>query len=176
MNWKDVEGFESFYEVSDTGLLRRKSTQRILKPYTNKNGYVYVTLSVNGSQKSYRLHKLIAQAFVPNPDNKLEINHIDGCKQNNNATNLEWTDRSGNTLHAYAIGITKKPGETSIYRNVWYYANRLKAKKWGASISYEGNRAYGVKYFLTEEEAARHVDYLLDSTNNTITPRNFPVK
>lgn len=51
---------------------------------------------------------------------------------------------------------------------------KLRAKKWGASISHDGNKAYGVRYFLTEEEAAKHVDYLLDLVGNTITPRNFP--
>lgn len=127
MNWKDVEGFESFYEVSDTGLLRRKSTQRILKPYVNKNGYCYVTLSKNAVQKSYRLHKLIAVAFVPNPDNKAEVNHIDGNKENNNSINLEWSVRSENELHAYALGLAKKPGNTSTYRNVWYYEKKIKS-------------------------------------------------
>lgn len=95
------------YYITDTGDAYSRNpynnpTGRIkkLKLRHDTNGYVSVTLS---GQRSYRVHRLVAEAFIPNPENKPEVNHIDGNKQNNNVSNLEWCSHSENNIHAYRV-------------------------------------------------------------------------
>lgn len=93
--WRDVVGFEGLYQVSNLGNVKRikngSGTQpgRILKPRINR-GYYRVNLSKNSHTTDKRIHRLVAQAFIPNPENKPEIDHIDGNVQNNNIDNLRW--------------------------------------------------------------------------------------
>jgi len=70
----------------------------------NQFGYEEIHMSKDGKNKHCRIHRLVAEAFIPNPDNLPEVNHIDGVKLNNCVENLEWTSRSANMLHAYSIG------------------------------------------------------------------------
>jgi len=109
--WKQIENC-SGYEVSDLGRVR---SYRYLKgtakeprirnqPMTNK-GHFYVILKQDGARKKFFTHRLVARAFVPNPENKPEVNHIDGDKTNNKPENLEWCDRSYNIRHAYHTGL-----------------------------------------------------------------------
>lgn len=110
--YKTIKGFNGLYEVSNTGIvvsLRRN--RKVMKPYRMPNGYLHVALT---SDKCYslRIHRLVAEAFVLNPDSLPEVNHIDGNKENNNDWNLEWTNRSNNMLHALASGLTSAVGET----------------------------------------------------------------
>lgn len=109
--WKDIKGYEGKYQVSNLG--RVKSLQRwsgtkyynreyVLNNYLNKNnGYVYVYLTKNNKSKNIRLHKLVAEHFIDNPNNYSQINHIDGNKENNQANNLEWCDSSYNIKDMY---------------------------------------------------------------------------
>ena len=107
--WKDIEGYEGLYEVSSYGRVRslgqfvnhnyggyayRKG--RLLKPGLGSRGYLSVTLSKNGIQKQYTVHRLVAQAFIENPDNLPQVNHKDEDRTNNNVTNLEWCDAKYN--------------------------------------------------------------------------------
>lgn len=97
------------YEINKNGMIRNKKTKRILKPAKNKtNGYLSVALCNNGKQKTYSVHKLVALNYIKNTNNYKEINHIDGNKENNNVSNLEWCDRSQNLLHAYNTGLKPK--------------------------------------------------------------------
>jgi hypothetical protein len=119
--WKDVPGYEGFFNISNLGRIEtvsrkvknnnykgvRISKKRILQPFLMKNNYYAIKLCVNGVNKKFYLHRLIAQAFIPNPKNKREINHIDGNKQNNNILNLEWVDRKENITHALMTGLLK---------------------------------------------------------------------
>lgn len=116
--WKEIEEYPN-YEVSNLGRVRttkyysnaqKKYYDRILvlKQKTNRWGYNHVGLSNKNGRKSKIIHRLVAQAFISNPNNYLEINHKDGNKQNNCVDNLEWCNRSYNILHAYKIGL-KKP-------------------------------------------------------------------
>ena len=92
--WKKIDGFIN-YQVSNFG--RIKSVNKILKPYQNKkNGYMYTHLSQNGCTKVIRIHRLVANAFIPNLENKPYINHIDGNKENNCVDNLEWCTQKEN--------------------------------------------------------------------------------
>lgn len=111
--WKDVEGYEGFYQVSNLGRIRslerivhsskwnRREPSKILNPPILKNGYKLVSLSKNGSSKRVLLHRLIAKAFIPNPNNLPQVNHKDGNKQNNIIDNLEWVSAQDNIIHAY---------------------------------------------------------------------------
>ena len=95
--WKTAQGT---YEVSNLGRLRNAKTYKILKQHDDKDGYLYYG--------SLRINRLVALAFIPNPENKPTVNHIDGDKHNNNITNLEWATLTEQQQHAYKLGL-KKP-------------------------------------------------------------------
>jgi hypothetical protein len=101
--WRDVIGWEYRYEVSNLGRLRNKSTGKFLKPTVRSTGYVVVGLTDRKRNRfqQYKLHRLVALHFIPNPDNLPEINHKDENKQNNRADNLEWCDRKYNINYGH---------------------------------------------------------------------------
>lgn len=89
--WKGVKGYEGLYEVSDTGLVKSLFRyKKILKPNKMNTGYLSVELFKNGTSKRMSIHRLVAEAFIPNPNNYPQVNHKDENKQNNNVENLEW--------------------------------------------------------------------------------------
>ncbi len=102
--WKDVVGYEKNYQVSNTGLVISKLTGKIRKPVLGKRGYFELTLMLNGKMKLVKLHRMIAEAFIPNTDLKPFINHKDSNKQNNKIDNLEWCTNGENIQHAYDNG------------------------------------------------------------------------
>ena len=97
--WCPVKNYESLYEVSDQGRVKSigYGKERILKPFRNKGGYLLVGLCKNGEQKKCKVHRLVAQTFIPNPDNLPEVNHKDEDKENNSVQNLEWCTDKYNT-------------------------------------------------------------------------------
>ena len=97
--WKDIKGYESIYQVSNLGSVKRVSTGRILKGGTDSMGYRVVSLRKNPTQKTKTVHRLVAEAFLPNPDNLPCINHKDENKQNNRVDNLEWCTYSYNNTY-----------------------------------------------------------------------------
>lgn len=101
VRWKPVVGYENKYTVSDDGIVINRWGKE-LKGSIAHNGYRYVTLS-NGGIKNHKIHRLVANAFLPNHGNKPEVNHKDGNKLNNNVTNLEWSTRLENAHHAIKV-------------------------------------------------------------------------
>ena len=104
--WRNIKDYEGIYEVSNLGRIKSISRNgtikenRILKP--NKvMGYSQVGLQKYGTRKYKKIHRLVAEAFIPNPENKKEVNHKDGNKTNNCVDNLEWVTTSENQLHSY---------------------------------------------------------------------------
>jgi len=95
------------YSVSDTGLVRRNKNNMILTPRMTDNGYLVVKLHVNGRVVDRRLHRLVGETFIPNPENKRTINHKDGDKTNNNVSNLEWATHKENIDHSISTGLSK---------------------------------------------------------------------
>ena len=108
--WKDIEGCVG-YQVSNFGRVKslKRGGERIMSLTPNHSGYLQVGLSCNNKVKKCRVHRLVAQAFIPNSLNKPQINHIDGDKLNNRADNLEWATASENIRHALATGLKKIP-------------------------------------------------------------------
>lgn len=100
--WKDIPGYEGYYQVSNLGRVKslpRTGTikqERIIKPGKDKYGYLRIILHKNGFKKYVTIHKLVAQAFIDNPKNLSEVDHIDGNKLNNNVENLRYCTRSQN--------------------------------------------------------------------------------
>ena len=112
--WKDIKGYEGFYQVSNLGRVKSLSRSiyyskgytvyrkgKIKKPSFDKNGYPQIGLCKNGTVITRKIHRLVAEAFIPNPENKPEINHKDENKTNNYVDNLEWVTEKENVNYGY---------------------------------------------------------------------------
>ena len=99
--WKYIEGYGNTYQVNNIGQIRNRS--KILKQSINQYGYYQVSLYKNGKKKTELVHRLVGITFIPNPDNKLTINHIDGNKLNNNLNNLEWATMKEQIHHCVKV-------------------------------------------------------------------------
>ena len=110
--WKDIPGFGGCYQASNYG--RIKSLERegtcggILRHVITSRGYHRVVLSMNGVRHNFSVHRLVGITFIPNSENKPEINHKDGNKANNNKSNLEWTTKKENIAHGVEHGLYEK--------------------------------------------------------------------
>lgn len=102
--WKDIQNYNGLYQISNLGRIRNKSN-KIMHTKPSKDGYVRILLFKDGKYKSHYVHILVAKAFIPNPTNKAEVNHIDANKSNNCVSNLEWVTRSENHYHAVKMGL-----------------------------------------------------------------------
>lgn len=115
--WKDIEGFEGFYQISNYGEVRsldrfdgiRNLKGNILKQNLKQNGYLQVGLRKQGKRKWFSVHRLVAKHFIPNPDKLPQVNHIDSNKQNNTVDNLEWVTAKANYKHAEQNGLMNPP-------------------------------------------------------------------
>ena len=128
--WRPVKGFEGLYEVSNLGRVRsldRKYTisreryhgginkkGKIITGYKGEKHYCQVCLFREGKKSYAQIHRMVAEAFIPNPENKRQVNHKDGIKQNNVVTNLEWVTPSENILHSFEAGLNTHIGEKNI--------------------------------------------------------------
>lgn len=120
VEWRDVKGYEGVYQVSNTGEVKRVAymdakhnkwvANRVLKKFHNQKGYLFVALCKDGQDATKRVHRLVAEAFIPNPDNLEQVNHIDCNKQNNTVENLEWCSLQDNIRHGVLNGRYKGRG------------------------------------------------------------------
>ena len=101
---KEIPNYEN-YIITDNGQVFNTKRNKLIKVQVDKDGYLYVQLWKNSEPKKFKMHRLIAMAFIPNPDNKPQVNHINGIKYDNSIENLEWVTQSENSIHAYKIGI-----------------------------------------------------------------------
>ena len=129
--WKDIEGFKGYYQISNKGRVKRlpyeydmyyggvaKKPGGVLKERLGTNGYPMACLCMEGKDYYRIVHRLVAQAFIPNPENKPEVNHKDGVKTNNNVENLEWVTRQENIDHAIRTGLTTRIFEKDIEKQI----------------------------------------------------------
>lgn len=107
---RDVVGYEGIYTIDIFGNVIRVKDGKEVPQHKNKFGYMNVALYRDGKQKQHKVHRLIAQAFIPNPQNKEQVNHIDGNKAHNVVWNLEWCTCKENINHAIKAGIYQPKG------------------------------------------------------------------
>ena len=176
--WKDILGYEKRYQVSTLGRIRSIQNNHghyrelIKATWVSNKGYVYTDLFIKDVKYNISVHSAVAVAFIPNPDQKLTVNHSDGNKQNNHLSNLEWMTYSENHKHAYETGLRvaqtywkgKKWGNTSKHHNVSYDAKR---DRWVATLKVNGKS--NIKHFTVKKHgdnaenlAAVAVNDLLD--------------
>ena len=113
--WKDIKGYEGLYQVSNLGRVKslpkvdsKYCKEKLLKSHTNKiTGYSQIILCKDAKRHCCYIHRLVAETFIANPNNKLEVNHISGIKEDNRVENLEWSTRQENVVHSYKKGLRK---------------------------------------------------------------------
>lgn len=118
--WRDIQGYEGLYQVSNNGRVKRVGhsvkykngvehfyKERMLSPNLQNTGYLTVTLCSTEGQRIFSIHRLVAEAFIPNVSNAPQVNHKDGDKTNNNVENIEWCTASENSSHAWRNGLSK---------------------------------------------------------------------
>lgn len=139
--WKDIKGYEGLYQVSNLGRVYSNKSNKLLKSRLDRGGYSYLNLYNNGISKWYKIHRLVAIAFIPNPENKLTVNHIDEDKTNNVVSNLEWAtmkeqnnhgtrlERTSITQGTKIIAIDIANGEYNTYHSLSECGRKLKLNK-----------------------------------------------
>jgi hypothetical protein len=140
---KQIKNFEN-YLIDEFGMVYNTNTKKYLKLSNNYNNYKIITLGKGGIKKQFRINRLVAEAFLPNPKNKSQVNHIDGNKSNNHISNLEWSTPLENNVHAYKTGLKtgKKVGklvvnlENGIFYNSAKEASIVADIKLGTFIGY----------------------------------------
>lgn len=117
--WRAVVGYEGLYEVSNYGNIlslnyRNTGKARLMKPSVRSNGYLQVCLSSGNRKSSIKVHRIVAEAFISNEKGYSEINHIDECKTNNHADNLEWCSRKHNINHSHSQAVVAKDSRGNV--------------------------------------------------------------
>lgn len=139
--WKDIKGYENLYQVSNTGKIKSlerygnsKSNgkflikEKIRKTTTTTAGYEYVVLANNGKNKTILVHRLVAETFIPNPENKKCVNHKDENKSNNNVENLEWCDYEYN--NTYKDIHLRRNTDNVVRKIIQYDLDMREIKRW----------------------------------------------
>ena len=138
--WKNVIGYENLYKISNYGniysVVKQKSKSTRKKP----NGYIIVDLCKNGIVHTKHIHRLVAEAFIPNPNGLPQVNHIDGNKQNNCVDNLEWCTCKENMQHAVENGLIKKGENHKLYKRKLSDETVLKMKNYHQKHKYDRSK------------------------------------
>ena len=168
--WKNIVGYEKFYKVSNYGEIKAKrrvvyemidgeiqpisvTKEKILSPFDNGNGYLVVSLiGENKKRKNFYIHRLVADAFIPNPDNLPQVDHIDYDRKNNRVTNLRWVTVSENALHSSCNHPRQKNycNSSTGYKYIYKRGNKYRV---GISVT-RGNRID--KHFLSLDDAINY--------------------
>lgn len=112
---KDIQNYTGLYAITEDGRVWSYRNNKFLKPTPNSGGYLTVGLNRNGNRKTYYVHKLVAEAFIPNPDNLTEVNHISEVKTDNRVENLEWISRKDNNNYGTRTERTAAAHRKAVY-------------------------------------------------------------
>lgn len=104
---KDIKNYEGLYAVTEDGQVYGYKRKNFLKPNQDKDGYLYVSLSKDGKPKTFRIHRLMAETYLPNPNNLPEVHHIDSNRKNNCVSNLQWVTQEDNLIDMYIRQLKK---------------------------------------------------------------------
>ena len=137
--WKDIKGFEGLYQVSNLGRVKSLRRNIILRQGITRKGYESVLLCTNSIHKGYYIHRLVAHAFIPNPDNLPQVNHKDENKTNNCVGNLEWCDGKYNIN--YGTGIAKRVKSQS-KKVLQFKPDGTFVKEWESTMDVERNLGF----------------------------------
>ena len=155
--WKDIEGYEGAYQVSNRGRVKslnynRSGKEGILKLGKDKDGYLQVVLCKNSKLKTVKIHRLVAQTFINNPNNLPEVNHKDENKENNCADNLEWCDRKYNMNYRTVkqkIGAANQKNIRCIETGEIFSSMVEAERKTGINQTHIGKCANNIKHYVT---------------------------
>ena len=147
--YSSIQGYDDYIIDTDGNIFSFKLDRMLIKTISTK-GYHMVTLNKDGYKKSYPTHRLVAMTFLPNPDNKPQVNHIDGNKANNSLSNLEWVTGSENVRHAVKMGLRDKAHEKAridnqkmvLHKTTGIYYDSLKIACETLNINYGSARNY----------------------------------
>lgn len=104
--WKDIKGYEGIYQVSNFGNIKSLyGKEHLIKPFPRPNGYLGIMLYKNGKTHPRSIHRIVAETFISNPEDKEQVNHINGIKTDNTTNNLEWCTRKENMAHSWKNGL-----------------------------------------------------------------------
>lgn len=187
--WKPIKEYEELYEVSSFGRIRsldkiikthnrfgnmnKKIKGKIIKEVINKKtGYSQIILSKEKNKKMFLIHRLVLENFIPNPENKPQVNHIDGNKQNNNLNNLEWCTRSGNIKHSFKTGLSHSNFKTQSGKKHHFYGKhhnenakkKMKLSHYKKVIQFDKNNN-----FIKEWNGIKEVEEVLKISNGNIS-------
>ena len=133
----ELKGFENRYEIYEDGSIINIKTNKPICQWKDNVGYLQVVIRNNGKKKYMRVHRLVAEHFIPNPNNLPQVNHIDGDKTNNHVNNLEWTDNKTNTQHGYDNNLyhsKKRSIKIKVYNKLGEYINTYKSIRETAQV------------------------------------------
>ena len=162
--WKDIKGYEGRYKISNLGNIYTYVRDKNMTPKQCRKGYLRINLrDSQGVRKSHAVHRLVAQAFIPNPENKPQVNHIDEDKTNNRVDNLEWVTNRENAIHGTKIERTIINTSKPIYHVV----NGVKTEHLNAVIA---SNITGVPKATIRQQCNR--SYIVDDSNFFIYVNN----
>ena len=159
--WKDIPDYDGDYQESNFGRTKRfykNGKEKILKPLLIYNGYLRVCLTKGNKKKYLFVHRLVGEIFIPNPENKLEVNHIDGCKLNNSVENLEWSTKKENLDHAIEIGLIKIGSENACAKLTAEQVREIRRLYIKGDLEF-GSHALARKYGVKQPTIQRVVNY-----------------
>ena len=151
MRIKAIEGYEALYAISDEGKIFNLRTGREKHKVVMPSGYEYIHLNKGDKNgRMFRVHRLVAKAFIPNPDRFPQVNHINGNKQDNRASNLEWCTPLQNQRHAIESGLFNTVGEENPSAKLTEGQVRRIRKEYVKGDPVHGAKALGKKYGVTD--------------------------